>query len=89
MMEKGGINKLCIASRFVKSKCQDDQFLGLQIRNDSSPSFSDSIAPFRFGGWPTINGCGQKKSVSAAYQPSLDQSTTVRKTDTYVLLLSG
>ena len=54
MMEKGGINKLCIASRFVKSKCQDDQLLGLQIRNDSSP-FSDSIAPFRFGGWPTIN----------------------------------
>jgi hypothetical protein len=51
--------------------------------------FSDSIAPFRFGGWPTINGCGQKKSGSAAYQPSLDQSTTVRKTDTYVLLLSG
>ena len=89
MMEKGGINKLCIASRFVKSKCQDDQLLGLQIRNDSSP-FSDSIAPFRFGdSWPTINGCGQKKSVSAAYQPSLDQSTTVRKTDTYVLLLSG
>jgi len=88
MMEKGGINKLCIASRFVKSKCQDDQLLGLQIRNDSSP-FSDSIAPFRFGGWSTINVRGQKKSVSAAYQPSLDQSTTVRKTDTYVLLLSG
>ena len=55
MMEKGGINKLCIASRFVNnSKCQDDQLLGLQVRNDSSP-FSDSIAPFRFGGWPTIN----------------------------------
>ena len=88
MMEKGGINKLCIASRFVKSKCQDDQFLGLKLRNESSP-FSDSIAPFRFGDWQTINGCGQKKSVSAAYQPSLDQSTTVRKTDTYVLLLSG
>ena len=76
MMEKGGINKLSIASRFVKIKCQDDQLLRLQIRNDSSP-FSDSIAPFRFDGWPTINGCGQKKSVSAAYQPSLDQSTTV------------
>ena len=88
MMEKGGINKLCIASRFVKSKCRDDQFLGLQLRNDSSP-FSDSIAPFRFGDWPTINGCGQKKSVCAAYQPSSDQSTTVRKTDTYVLLLLG
>ena len=88
MMEKGGINKLSIASRFVKIKCQDDQLLRLQLQNDSSP-FSDSIAPFRFGEWPTINGCGQKKSVCAAYQPSLDQSTTVRKTDTYVLLLSG
>jgi len=89
MMEKGGINKLCIVSQHVKSICQDDQLLRLQLRNDSSP-FSDSIAPFRFGDWPTINGCGQKKSVSAAYQPSLDQSTTVRKTDTYyVLLLSG
>ena len=87
-MEKGGMNKLCIVSRFVKSKCQDDQLLGLQIRNDLSP-FSDSTAPFRFGGWPTINGCVQKKSGTAAYQPSLDQSTTVRKTDTHVLLLSG
>ena len=39
--------------------------------------------------WLVNHQCGQKKSVSAAYQPSLDQSTTVRKTDTYVLLLSG
>ena len=61
--EKGGINKLCIVSQHVKSICQDDQLLRLQWRNDSSP-FSDSIAPFRFGDWPTINGCGQKKSVS-------------------------
>ena len=30
---------------------QDDQLLGL--RNDSSP-FSDSIAPFRFGGQPSM-----------------------------------
>jgi len=52
--EKGGINKLCIVSQHVKSICQDDQLLRLQLRNDSSP-FSDSIAPFRFGGWPTIN----------------------------------
>ena len=65
--EKGGINKLCIVSQHVTSICQDDQLLRLQLRNDWSP-FSDSIAPFRFGGWPTINGCGQKKSVSAAYQ---------------------
>ena len=39
--------------------------------------------------WLANHQCGQKKSVIAAYQPSLDQSTTVRKTDTYVLLLSG
>ena len=37
----------------IKSKCQDDQLLGLQIRNDSSP-FSDSIAPFGFGGQPSM-----------------------------------
>ena len=30
-----------------------DQLLGLQIRNDSSP-FSDSIAPFGFGGQPSM-----------------------------------
>ena len=39
--------------------------------------------------WLANHQCRQKKSVSAAYQPSLDQSTTVRKTDTNVLLLSG
>ena len=56
---------LCIASRFVvKSKCQEDQLLGLQRRIDLSP-FSDSIAPFRFGGWLANHQCGQKKSVSA------------------------
>ena len=54
MMEKGGIYKLCMVPRHVKSKCQDDQLLGLKIRNDSSP-FSDSIiAPFRFGGQPLM-----------------------------------
>ena len=53
MMEKGGINKLCIVSRHVTSKCQDDQLLRLQIRNDSSP-FSDSIVPFGFVGQPSM-----------------------------------
>ena len=37
--EKGGINKLCIVSQHVKSICQDDQLLRLQLRNDSSPCF--------------------------------------------------
>jgi hypothetical protein len=60
--------------------------LGLQIRNDSSPSFSDdSIAPFGFGGQPSM--C--TKEIGKCYQVSLDQSTNVRKTDTCVLLLSG
>ncbi len=54
MMEKSVINKLCIASRFLKSKSQDDQLLGLEIWNDLSP-FNDSIAPFRFGGLQKIN----------------------------------
>ena len=50
MMEKGGVNMLCIVSRHVKRKCQDDQLLGLKTRNDSSHCFSDSKAPFGFGG---------------------------------------
>jgi hypothetical protein len=81
MMEKGGINKLCIVSRHVKSKCQNDQLLVLQIRNNSSP-FSDSIVPFRFGGQTM-----RTKEICKCYHRSLDQSTTVRKTDTCMLLL--
>ena len=55
--------------------------LGLQIRNDSSP-VSDSIAPFGFDGQPSM----WTKEIGKCYQPSLDQSSTVRKTDTCVLL---
>ena len=81
-MEKGGLNKQAVHG--TKSRANGRMInclLGLQIRNDSSSPFSDSIvAPFGFGGQPSM----WTKGISKCYQPSSDQSTAVRNTDTFV-----